>query len=99
MAKTGDLREALAALRKGDWQAAHAIVQADEDSRLACWAHGIVHLMEGDAANARYWYRKAGRRFGEDVAAEVAALGAALSEPLKSPAKTGRRSGTPGRGL
>ena len=80
MAKTGDLREALEALQKGDWQAAHAIVQADEDSRLACWAHGIVHLMEGDPANARYWYRKAGRPFWEDVAAEVAAL----SEALKS---------------
>ncbi|HEV2431915.1 MAG TPA: hypothetical protein VGT43_10450 [Burkholderiales bacterium] len=83
MAKTGDLREALAALQKGDWQAAHEIVQADEGSRLACWAHGIVHLMEGDAANARYWYRKAGRPLRQDVAAEIAALGAALSEPLK----------------
>lgn len=83
MAKTGDLREALAALERGDWRAAHAIVQADEDSRFACWAHGIVHLMEGDAANARYWYRKAGRPFGKDAAAEIAALGAALSEPLK----------------
>jgi hypothetical protein len=78
MAKTSDLREALAALQKGDWQAAHAIVQADEDSRLACWAHGIVHLMEGDTANARYWYRKAGRSFGKDVAAEIAALSAAV---------------------
>jgi hypothetical protein len=39
--------------------------------------------MEGDAANARYWYRKAGRPFVQDVAAEIAALGAALSEPLK----------------
>jgi hypothetical protein len=93
MGKTGDLREALAALERGDWQAAHAIVQADEDSRLACWAHGIVHLMEGDAANARYWYRKAGRAFGTDVAAEIAALGAALSEPRKvapSPARAPR---------
>lgn len=83
MAKKGDLREALAALEKGDWPAAHAIVQADEDSRLACWAHGIVHLMEGDKANARYWYRKAGRPFAQDAAAEIAALGATLSEPLK----------------
>ena len=81
MAKAGNLREAFAVLQKGDWQAAHEIVQADEDSRLACWAHGIVHLMEGDAANARYWYRKAGRPFRQDVAAEIAALGAALSEP------------------
>jgi hypothetical protein len=81
MTKTGDLRKALAALEKGDWQAAHAIVQADEDSRLACWAHGIVHLLEGDPANARYWYRKAGRTSTQDVAAEIAALGAALDEP------------------
>ena len=80
MAKTGDLREALAALQKGDWQAAHAIVQADEDSRFACWAHGIVHLMECDTANARYWYRKAGRSLGKDVAAEIEALSATLSE-------------------
>jgi hypothetical protein len=50
----------------------------DEDSRLACWAHAIVHVMEGDAANALYWYRKAGRRFSDDVATEIAALGASL---------------------
>jgi len=73
-----DLRRALALLEKGDWQAAHEIVQADEESALACWAHGIVHLMEGDAANARYWYRKAKRPFAEDPAAEIAALSAAL---------------------
>ena len=80
MAKKGDLREALALLEKGDWPAAHAIVQADEDSRCACWAHGIVHLMEGDKANARYWYRKAGRPFVQDVAAEIAALSEALTK-------------------
>jgi hypothetical protein len=57
----GDLRKAVDLLETGDWQAAHAIVQEDEDSRLFCWAHGIVHLMEGDLSNARYWYRKAGR--------------------------------------
>jgi hypothetical protein len=75
-----DLRQAVALLAAGDWKAAHAIVQEDEDSRLACWAHGIVHLMEGDAANARYWYRRAGRTFRGDVsiAAEVAALDAAM---------------------
>jgi hypothetical protein len=76
-----DLRQALSLLEQGDWRAAHLIVQEDEESRLACWAHGIVHLMEGDTANARYWYRKAGRSFGKDVAAEIAALDAALSEP------------------
>ena len=56
-----DLGRALEHLQNGDWQAAHAIVQADEDSPLFCWAHGIVHLMEGDRSNARYWYGRAGR--------------------------------------
>ncbi len=75
-----DLRQALALLQAGDWQAAHLIVQEDEDSRLACWAHGIVHLMEGDVPNARYWYRRAGRALRDGVAIpdEVEALSAAL---------------------
>jgi hypothetical protein len=70
------LAEALAHLERGDWQAAHAIVQRDEHSALACWAHGIVHLMEGDLANARYWYREAKRTFPEapSAAAEISEL-------------------------
>ena len=47
---------------KGDWQKAHAIVQNDASS-LGCWAHGIVHMLEGDLGNARYWYRRAHRAF------------------------------------
>ena len=30
-----DLRRAIELMEKGDWQAAHKIVQEDEDSRLA----------------------------------------------------------------
>jgi hypothetical protein len=80
-----DLRRAVKLLESGDWQAAHAIVQEDEDSRLFCWAHGIVHIMEGDRSNARYWYRKAGRPFGEDTAApeEIKALKAELGQENK----------------
>ena len=73
-----DLRRAVTLLERGDWKAAHEIVQADEDSAAAYWAHGIVHLMEGDLPNARYWYRKAGRAFSENVPAEIAALSASL---------------------
>jgi hypothetical protein len=67
-------------LEQGDWQAAHEIVQADEDSPLACWAHGIVHILEGDLSNARYWYREAKRKFPQppSATAELAALRAAL---------------------
>jgi hypothetical protein len=70
------LRSAVALLEQGDWQAAHKIVQEDEESALSCWAHGIVHVMEGDLPNARYWYRQAKREFPKDysVAAEIAAI-------------------------
>ena len=77
------LQKALAHLEAGEWQAAHEIVQRDEDSPLACWAHGIVHIMEGDIPNARYWYGQAKRAFPakpdaaretECLAAEIAAL-------------------------
>jgi hypothetical protein len=57
------LKKAVGHLARGDWQAAHEIVQKDEESTLACWAHGIVHIMEGDLPNARYWYGQAKRPF------------------------------------
>lgn len=68
-------------LKQGDWQRAHTIVQADESS-FGCWAHGIVHMMEGDLGNARYWYRRAHRAFPAvaDPSAELAALAHAWKE-------------------
>jgi hypothetical protein len=70
---TADLARAVAHLAKRDWQAAHEIVQHDE-SALAAWLHGIVHTLEGDLDNARYWYRRAKRAFPgpEGVEHEVA---------------------------
>ena len=78
--KRKELARALALLQAGNWQGAHEIVQRDEESALACWAHGIVHLMEGDSSNARYWYREAKREFppNPSIAEEIAALGRAL---------------------
>jgi hypothetical protein len=75
-----ELTQALTLLRQGDWEAAHLIVQKDEESPLACWAHGIVHLMEGDVANARYWYREAKRDFPRQpsIPHEIDAFDAAL---------------------
>ena len=74
--KPAQLKKALALLEAGDWQGAHVIVQEDEDSPLACWAHGIVHMLEGDTGNARYWYRRAKRELPQpfDVTSELAAL-------------------------
>ncbi len=56
------LTEALELLATGAWKPAHEIVQK-ESSNLAAWLHGIVHTLEGDLDNARYWYRKADRVF------------------------------------
>ena len=58
------LRQAADLLGKGDWQRAHAISQEDK-SQTGCWIHGIVHVLEGDLDNARYWYHRAGRPFPE----------------------------------
>ena len=79
---SAQLSKAIAHMEAGEWQTAHEIVQRDEESALACWAHGIVHIMEGDLPNARYWYREAKRRFPAEPLAktEVAALRAALDE-------------------
>jgi hypothetical protein len=68
------LEKALEFLEAGAWQKAHEIVQA-EKSPLAAWLHGIVHTLEGDLDNARYWYGKADRAFPgpEAVQQEIAA--------------------------
>ena len=47
--------------RRGDWGRAHEAVAADEDGRDSAWVHAYLHRREGDADNARYWYRRAGR--------------------------------------
>ncbi len=45
---------------KGEWDRAHKLVM-DEDGRDAAWVHAHLHRVEGDAGNAAYWYRQAGR--------------------------------------
>ena len=44
---------------KGDWDAAHRLAQSEENADG--WAHAHLHRVEGDLANAGYWYRRAGR--------------------------------------
>jgi hypothetical protein len=62
MSDTGEMKKVLAYLESGNWQAAHPIAQ-DDLSVLGCWAHGMVHILEGDLWNARYWYGRAKRDF------------------------------------
>lgn len=69
------LDTAIRHLKTGNLRKAHDVVQNDP-SEFGCWAHGIVHLIEGDLANAQYWYRRARRSLPDGVtaAAEIAAL-------------------------
>jgi hypothetical protein len=46
---------------KDDWNRAHELVM-DEPDQDAAWVHAYLHRVEGDLANAGYWYRQAGRR-------------------------------------
>jgi hypothetical protein len=56
MSATAKLIEAADLALAGDWQAAHLIAQEYEADDVANWIHAIVHRMEGDLDNARYWY-------------------------------------------
>jgi hypothetical protein len=63
---------------KGDWATAHRIVMS-ADSAGAAWVHAYLHRKEGDADNARYWYRKAKRpEAAGTLDAEWTAIAAAL---------------------
>ncbi len=76
-----DLLEAVDLALAGDWEAAHRIVQEREDDEFANWIHAVVHRMEGDRENARYWYDRCGRslREGLSTAAELREIREALS--------------------
>lgn len=41
--------------------AAHNLVQQYEDDATAAWIHAVLHKIESDLGDARYWYRRADR--------------------------------------
>ena len=56
------LLDAVAKALAGDWPAAHLVVQdPSETDATAAWIHAVVHRMEGDVSNARYWFARCGR--------------------------------------
>jgi len=62
------------------WEAAHETIQQYEDDVTAAWIHAVLHKVEGDLGNARYWYRRADRldRVAEEPRAELAIIQAEL---------------------
>lgn len=49
---------------KEDWHRAHEIAQ-NVTGADGAWVHAYLHRKEGDAGNAAYWYRRAGRPMPE----------------------------------
>ena len=80
-APPSDLSPALQGLwwqAKGDWPRAHQVTQADK-SIDAAWVHAHLHRVEGDEANAGYWFRRAGKDHSQaPLDEEWAAIAAAL---------------------
>lgn len=71
-----DLLDAINAALAGEWDRAHRIVQRDEADPVACWIHAVLHKIEGDAGNSRYWYTRTARSYNDfpDPRAELAAI-------------------------
>jgi hypothetical protein len=81
MADRQELIRAVDLALAGDWNGAHDIAQQDEQDATSCWLHAVLHKIEGDAANARYWYRLASQAYEAypDPKAELAAIRAVLT--------------------
>lgn len=76
MASREDLKQAVDLAQKGDWEGAHAKAQGLEGDATADWLHAVLHKIEGDAANARYWYARVSQSYEDfpDPKAELAAI-------------------------
>ena len=55
---------------------AYQLIQQSEDDANAAWIHAVLHKMEGDLGNARYWYRRADRmkHIEDEPSDELAAI-------------------------
>ena len=58
---TRDLLKAIELALGNQWDQAHRIVQQFDDDPTAAWIHAVLHKIEGDLGNSRYWYRRAGK--------------------------------------
>ena len=70
------LLKAVQAAQRGDWDGAHQIAQ-DYNSPTANWLHAVLHKIEGDEWNSKYWYgRSAGHNYHDfsDIETELSAI-------------------------
>jgi hypothetical protein len=95
-----DLLQAIELATAGKWNEAHQIVQQFEADTTASWIHAVLHKIEGDLDNSRYWYRRAGKleHAADEPMAELAEIRKAvaahgkegLAQAIKSLSDQGR---------
>ena len=77
--------QALWWLKKGElamgleWRKAHDLCQLREGEHDYDLVHALVHWIEGDEANANYWYRRAAETPATHIEAEWERIAEALS--------------------
>ena len=60
-----DLLLAVEAALNGEWDQSHNIAQDFSDA-TANWIHAVLHKIEGDAWNSKYWYARTADKKYED---------------------------------
>jgi hypothetical protein len=78
---TQQLKLAVQAALGDDWDKSHKIAQDYSDS-TANWIHAVLHKIEGDMWNSKYWYaRTHGKKYEDfsDAREELIAIQQALS--------------------
>lgn len=61
------LKKAVQLALDGEWDASHKIAQ-DYSDVTANWIHAVLHKIEGDEWNSKYWYQRTNGKQYEDYA-------------------------------
>jgi len=79
--KADDLLRGVELALAGSWDEAHELAQRHEGDATADWLHAVLHKIEGDAGNTRFWYRRCGKldRVGDAADTELAVIKAGLT--------------------
>ena len=77
-----DLLKAIALALDNKWDAAHRIVQRYEADTIASWIHAVLHKIEGDLSNSRYWYSRANKlaHVSDEPRVELQAIKAEITQ-------------------
>ncbi len=62
-----ELKIAVQAALDGDWHKSHNIAQ-DYSDDIANWIHAVLHKIEGDEWNSKYWYARTNGKKYENFA-------------------------------